>query len=86
MYAIDGLNQPSVTTSFNPYIINTTTEGIYSLTNMSDAAGVGTVTGSAIVVVYDPPVATFNIIPDTITINYPTACFVDKTSRISSDT
>jgi len=80
IYAIDGLNQPSVTTSSNPYIINTMTNGIYSLTNMSDATEIGTVTGSAIVVVYDPPVATFNIIPDTITINYPTAHFVDKTS------
>ena len=80
VYAIDGLNQPSITTSSNPYIINTTIDGIYSLSNISDATEVGTVTGSAIVVVYDPPVATFNIISDTITINYPTAYFVDKTS------
>jgi len=80
VYAIDGLNQPSITTSSNPYIINTTIGGIYSLSNISDATEVGTVTGSAIIVVYDPPVATFEIISDTITINYPTAYFVDKTS------
>ena len=47
---------------------------------MSDAAGVGSTTGSAIVIVYNPPMATFDIIPDTITINYPTAHFVDKTT------
>ena len=80
VYAIDGINQSQITTNTNPYIISTTTEGIYSLTNMSDAAGVGSTTGSAVVVVNNPPTAFFDIIPDTVTINYPTAHFVDKTT------
>jgi gliding motility-associated-like protein len=80
VYAIDGIAQPSITTSSNPYIINTTIDGIYSLINMSDAAGVGSVNGSVSIVVYNSPIAIFNIIPDTVTINYPTAHFVDKTS------
>jgi len=80
VYAIDGIVQPSITTSSNPYIINTAIDGIYSLINMSDTTGVGSTNGSAIVVIFDSPIATFKIIPDTITINYPVAHFVDKTS------
>jgi len=79
VYAIDGINQPSINTNANPYIINTVTEGVYSLTNMSDAISTGAISGSALVVVNDPPIALFDIIPDTVTINYPTAHFVDKT-------
>ena len=79
VYAIDGVNQPAVTTSVNPYVINTTTAGIYSLSSISDTLGMGTVSGSAIVHVHDAPSATFDIVPDTVTINYPTAHFVDKT-------
>ncbi|HIE74069.1 MAG TPA: hypothetical protein EYQ06_07405 [Flavobacteriales bacterium] len=80
VYAIDGINQPQITTNTNPYIISTTTDGIYSLANMSDAVGVGSTTGSAMVIVNNPPMAIFDIIPDTVTINYPTAHFVDKTT------
>jgi gliding motility-associated-like protein len=80
VYAIDGINQPKITTNTNPYIISTTTEGIYSLTNMSDTVSVGSTSGSAVVVVNNPPTAFFDIIPDTVTINYPTAHFVDKTN------
>ena len=47
---------------------------------MSDAVGVGSTTGSAMVIVNNPPMAIFDIIPDTVTINYPTAHFVDKTT------
>ena len=81
VYAIDGINQPQITTNTNPYIISTTTDGIYSLANMSDAVGVGSTTGSAMVIVNNPPMAIFDIIPDTVTINYPTAHFVDKTTE-----
>ena len=47
---------------------------------MSDAVSVGATSGSAVVVVNDPPTAFFDIIPDTVTINYPIAHFVDKTN------
>jgi len=85
VYAIDGVNQPAITSSANPYILNTTTAGIYSLTNMNDAATVGSITGSAIVVVENPPFANFIINPsDTLTINYPTAHFVADTFGVNN--
>ena len=78
IYAIDNIDQPIITTNLNPYIINTRAEGIYSLTSISDTSGFGTVAGTANVIIYEPPVAYFDIIPDTVTINYPTALFIDK--------
>ena len=80
VYAINGIYQPSINTNTNPHIIQTITEGSYSLVNMSDAISVGTTSGSAMVVVNDPPTAFFDILPDTVTINYPVAYFVDKTN------
>tara|TARA_B100000902_G_scaffold175658_1_gene169440 strand:+ start:56514 stop:59237 length:2724 start_codon:yes stop_codon:yes gene_type:complete len=78
IYSIDGVDQPIITTNSNPYIINTRIEGTYSLTSISDTTGFGTVAGTANIIVYEPPVASFDIIPDTVTINYPTALFIDK--------
>ncbi len=51
-YAINGVNQPPVTTSTNPYTINATQPGNYTLVAVSNNAGVtctGTVSGSATV-------------------------------------
>ena len=42
VYAIDGVSQPSVSTSSNPHIIPTKIGGVYTVVSVSDAVGVGT--------------------------------------------
>ena len=50
IYAIDGVSQPSFSTSSNPHILLTKTAGVYTVVSVSDALGVvGTTSGSAIV-------------------------------------
>jgi len=78
VYAIDGISQPSVTTTVNPYIINTKQEGIYTLLSFNDAIGVGLVSGSALVTVRQSPTANFEPQPDSMTIIYTTTQLVDK--------
>lgn len=79
VYAIDGLNQMAISTSTNPYIIQTTTGGVYTVVSVSDVMGAGTTSGSAIVTILEAPTAQFTIRPDTLSIFYPTAKFQDKT-------
>ena len=78
VYAIDGISQPSITTTVNPYIINTKQEGIYTLLSFNDAIGVGWVSGSALVTVRQSPTANFEPQPDSMTIIYTTTQLVDK--------
>jgi|TARA_B100000959_G_scaffold279734_1_gene340412 hypothetical protein len=80
VYAVDGINQPPISTSSNPHVISTNTAGIYTLTTVSDAIGVGTTSGSAIVTVLQAPVAKFNALPDTMSALYSTTQFVDQTN------
>jgi hypothetical protein len=56
IYAINGVNQPSITTNVNPYIISTQQQGIYTLTSFTDANAVGTINGSAMVFVNNSPI------------------------------
>ena len=37
VYAIDGVNQPSFSTTNNPHIIPTKTRGVYTVVSVSDA-------------------------------------------------
>ena len=72
VYAIDGVNQGTITTEENPYYIKTRTPGIYTLTYFSDAStsSSGMIDGSAKVEVMDAPIASFLTDADTIsTIN-----------------
>jgi gliding motility-associated-like protein len=71
IYAINGVNHSSVTTTVNPYIINTSEEGIYTLISFSDANEVGWVSGSALVTIRQAPTALFTTVTDTLSILYP---------------
>ena len=56
IYAINGVNQTSITTNVNPYVISTQQQGIYTLTSFTDANAVGTINGSAMVFVNNSPI------------------------------
>jgi len=73
IYSINGINQTSITTTVNPYIINTSEEGIYTLISFSDANEVGWVSGSALVTIQQAPTALFTTATDTLSILYPSA-------------
>ena len=78
VYAIDGISQPSITTTVNPYIINTKQEGVYTLLSFNDSIAIGWVSGSALVTVRQSPKANFEPQPDSMTIIYTTTQFIDK--------
>jgi len=65
-YSINGVNQPSITTNLNPYIIASSQSGIYQLVSYSDAISTGSVSGSAIITIYPKPIAVISTIRDTI--------------------
>ena len=71
IYAINGVNQSSITTNDNPYHIKTKKEGIYTLTYFSDAISSGSINGSAIVTVFESPTAIFSAASDTLSVLYP---------------
>ncbi len=72
IYAIDGISQPSITTSINPYIINTSKEGTYTLVSVLDINGYGSISGQAFVTLREAPTAHFTTVSDTINILHPT--------------
>ena len=71
VYAINGINQSAITTTINPHIINTSNEGIYTLTSFSDANEIGYTSGSALVTVKQAPEALFTTATDTLNILSP---------------
>jgi PKD repeat protein len=79
-YSINGIEQPSITTTINPYIINSKQEGNYILTNFSDANAAGAINGSAIVTILKSPIAEFEPQPDSMTILYTTTQLIDKSN------
>ena len=79
VYAINGINQPSITTNINPYIINTAIEGTYTLTSLSDAIEFGSTSGSAIVTVNPSPEALFSTATDTLNVLFPSLQMNDVT-------
>ena len=85
VYSYNGVNQNSITTSLNPYIISTKEVGVYDLVSFSDANEVGEVSGSAIVTVVQAPEALFSLVSDTLSVIYPTAYFTDNTIIGSSN-
>ena len=72
VYEINGVNQPSITTTVNPYLINTTEPGTYTLSSFSDVNELGWVSGSAMVTVHQAPTALFATAADTLSILHPT--------------
>ncbi len=57
VYAIDGVEQPAISTGDNPYTLDVTEGGTYTLVSVNDANCPGGVTGEASVVVHDLPTA-----------------------------
>ena len=78
VYTIDGINQPPITTTINPYVIYTNGEGVYSLSSFADAVNVGSILGSALVTVLTAPIANCVASPDSISVLYPTTTFIDQ--------
>jgi len=78
VYAIDGVSQPSITTTVNPYLIYTKQEGIYTLLSFNDDIAIGWVSGSALVTIRQAPTANFEPQPDSMTIIYTTTQLIDK--------
>ncbi len=59
-YSIDGVEQPAVTTSNNPYLLNTSTGGEYNVISLSDVSQTGVCfTGTFQVIVTPKPGASF---------------------------
>jgi gliding motility-associated-like protein len=80
VYEIDGVAQPSITTTDDPYIIYTRKAGEYTLLSYADATGIGVTSGSAYVVETTPPIAHFRISPDDrLSILHPQAHFIADT-------
>ena len=77
VYAIDGVDQPPITTTVTPYIIETYNPATYTLTSLVDAVESGFISGSAMVTIKDAPIAQF-ISKDTINILYPSISLIDN--------
>ncbi|HIG32639.1 MAG TPA: hypothetical protein EYQ09_04270, partial [Flavobacteriales bacterium] len=71
VYAINGVSQPSITTTINPYVIYTKEEGLYTLTFFTDAVTSGWISGSALVTIYQAPTGLFTTATDTLSILSP---------------
>ena len=69
VYSIDGINQPYIKTTLNPYIINANEEGTYTLTSFENGSGL--ISGSAFVTLIRAPTALFTTETDTLSILYP---------------
>lgn len=78
VYAIDGVSQPSITTSLNPYVISSKEDGSYNLQYYTDANEVGNISGNAFITTILAPKAAFEPQPDSMTILYTTTQLVDK--------
>ncbi len=66
VYAINGINHAPIITFLNPYFISSSQEGTYSLVSYSDDVSAGTVSGNAMITLYQSPIAIISTITDTI--------------------
>ena len=82
VYAINGSPQPTVTTTVNPHIIYTRTEGTYTLISFSDANENGWISGSAQITINQAPTASFTTNADTVSTLLPT---VEITNQSEGD-
>jgi PKD repeat protein len=80
VYAINGINQPSIITNVNPHVINTYTAGNYTLTSFSDANVIGSTSGSGLVTVLESPTALIHLASDTLSVAYPIANFISQST------
>tara|TARA_B100001250_G_scaffold160624_1_gene137996 strand:+ start:11086 stop:14616 length:3531 start_codon:yes stop_codon:yes gene_type:complete len=77
-FSINGIIQPAITTTINPYTINSKEGGSYTLISYNDASEFGSISGQSIVTVLPPPIAQFNAQPDSMTILFTTTKLVDQ--------
>ena len=84
VYTINGINQPSITTALNPYIIQTNQPGLYTIFAFSDTNGAGTSAGSALVAVLLSPIASFSALPDTLSVISSYTQFMDQSVSVYS--
>ena len=80
VYAINGINEPAITTTINPHIINTKKSGSYTLTSYSDANGFGPVSGTGLVTVLESPVSIIHLESDTLSLINTTANFFSQST------
>ena len=77
-YSLNGVLQDPITTSINPYTINTKKKGAYTLVSFNDANEIGGVSGEAMVSVLESPSANFTVSPDSLSILYTTTQLTDE--------
>ena len=80
-YSINGVVQGEITTTNNPYTIETNEGGIYNLISFSDAVEQGGLSGQAFVTIQDAPVADFQLSPNETSIIYTTIRMIDKSTN-----
>jgi len=78
VYAINGVSQPSTITTLNPYVIYTKEEGVYTLTSFAN--GLGLISGSAFVTIYQAPTALFTTTTDTLSVLFPSVQLNDMST------
>ena len=78
VYKHNGIIQNAITTTINPYIIQTKLDGVYELVSFSDAVEVGGISGQAWVTLLLAPEAAFHLTDsDTLNILDATTEFID---------
>ena len=78
VYKHNGIIQNAITTTINPYIIETKLDGVYELVSFSDAVEVGGISGQAWVTLLLAPEAAFHLTDsDTLNIIDATTEFID---------
>ena len=78
IYAINGIEQASITTHNKKYCISTKIDGIYTLKSFSDAFNEGDMNGSGEVTVVSAPTAIIHLLSDTLSVLYPQADFISQ--------
>ena len=78
IYAINGIEQASITTHDKSYCISTKIDGIYTLKSFRDAFHQGDMNGSGEVTVVSAPTAIIHLLSDTLSVLYPHADFISE--------
>ncbi len=78
IYSINGDPKDTIITYLNNNVIYSDIEGVYDLISISDPSDIGSISGSALVVDYDPPTASINVLTDTLSVINPTMNFSDN--------
>jgi gliding motility-associated-like protein len=78
IYAINGIEQTSITTHDKSYCISTKIDGIYTLKSFRDAFHQGDMNGSGEVTVVSAPTAIIHLLSDTLSVLYPQADFISE--------